>query len=315
MRDAAFEFIRTAGWDAAAMTPVTSDLSARRYMRLTKGDQSAVLMDAGSDRASTEAFQAMTGWLQEIGLSVPTILAAQARDGLLLLEDLGVTPVSQVVADRKSAKEIYENCVTLLLNIRSQAPPSLSCPSARALCEWTSLADAFYPGADSHLLDRIRAGLETVLTECLADPASVSLRDFHVDNMMWLPNRDGVRRLGLLDYQDAFLTHPVYDLVSLLTDARTDVPRDLRQSLVRRYSESANDDPAALERAFAAFSLQRNLRILGIFHRSAEVDGKSHHLSKVPRVYGYLSEALEHPCFASIQPLLGGALPPPEGAS
>ena len=269
-------------------------------------------MDAGDDIASTEAFRDMTGWLLQQNLSVPRVLAARPDKGLLLLEDLGSQSVGTLLSDKAKTAEIYEACIQILLLIRNAAAPVLTCPTAREFCEWTKLADQYYPGADTQLLDAFRRGLETILADCLIKPPTVSLRDFHVDNMMWLPDRTGIRRVGLLDYQDAILTHPVYDLVSLLTDARTDVPRQVRQQLVQRYSEVSGDDFDALSLAFAAFSVQRNLRILGIFHRSAVVDGKVHHLPKVPRVYGYLSEALEHPAFDDLGQLLRAALPPPD---
>ncbi len=315
MRETARIFLKAAGWANATASPMVSDLSARSYLRLIRNDQTAVLMDAGSDHASTRAFQSMTGWLQTLGLSVPEIFAAQPKDGLLLLEDLGTISVSKLLAEHENAPGIYERCMPLLLAIRHATAPALPCPSARELCDWTKLADAHYPGANAILLGRFRAGLETILAEMLELSVSVSLRDFHVDNMMWLPERKGVQRLGLLDYQDAFLTHPVYDLVSLLTDARTDVPRDVRQRFIERYAELSGDDHATLSRAFAAFSVQRNLRILGIFHRSAQAHGKAHHLPKVPRVYGYLTEAMEHPVFDDLRPVFAQALPRPKGAT
>ena len=109
------------------------------------------------------------------------------------------------------------------------------------------------------------------------------------------------------------LAHPVYDLVSLLTDARSEISRDTRREYFALYARASGDDIEMLGEAFAAYSLQRNLRILGIFHRAAKVDGKTHHLPKVPRVYRYLKEALEHPRFASLRPHLAKALPEPTG--
>ena len=271
-----------------------------------------MLMDAGDDQSSTVAFQRMTLWLEELGLSVPRLIAARPELGLLLLEDLGRVPVRQVLSTPDVASDIYETSMQALLTIRKAAPPALTSPNARALCDWTRLADAHYPGAISSVLDSFRAELETILADCLEQPSSVSLRDFHVDNMMWLPNRKGVRRLGLLDYQDAFLTHPVYDLVSLLTDARAEVPRETREHFIKRYAELSGDNHDALSRAFAAFSVQRNLRILGVFHRAADIDGKTHHLPKVPRVYGYLVEALAHPAFQDGRDAVTAALPAPK---
>lgn len=307
-------FLRAAGWDDAASTPVAGDLSARRFSRLTgPGGATAILMDAPRD-GSTEAFAAMTEWLLRAELSAPEILAGRPEAGLMLLEDFGDAKVSGLL-DRRSGPEIRNVCLDLLLHLRTRTSPALARPDPRTLAGWTGLADDWYPGADRAALGRFRSLLETILADLAKVGATVSLRDFHADNLIWLPDREGVRRLGLLDYQDAFLTHPVYDLVSFLTDARTDVPRALRQDMIAEYARRSGDDPAALGAAFATFSAQRNLRILGIFARAALRDGKAFHLPKMPRVYGYLAEALEHPVFSAVRADLLDGLPPPEGAA
>lgn len=311
MRDEARMFLQQAGWGDAVITPVAGDLSDRHYVRLTKPDGTAILMDAGSDGASTHAFQTMTKWLRSIGLSAPSILAAVPDAGLLLLEDLGKQSVNDLLSDAQNADAIFETCIDLLLTIRRQPTVDLMTPTAHDLAQWTTLADQFYPGADANLLNAFRAVLETELTR-FSTLSTMSLRDFHADNLMWLPERSGVRKLGLLDYQDAFLTHPVYDLVSLLTDARMDVSRQTRQTYISAYAAAAGDDLADLEPAFAVFSAQRNLRILGIFHRAASEHGKRHHLPKVPRVYRYFLEAVEHPVFEEVRSTISTALPPPK---
>lgn len=270
-------------------------------------------MDAPPD-GSTTAFVAMTEWLRAAGLSAPEIFCARPEAGLLILEDLGDAKVSSLLSVERRP-EIYDACLDLLLHIRACKPPPLARPDARTLAAWTTLADEWYPGADPHALSRFRAVLETVLEEFVAVPPAVSLRDFHADNLMWLSDRERFRRLGLLDYQDAFLTHPVYDLVSLLTDARTDVPRSLREEILKEYARRSGNEPEALASAFAAFSAQRNLRILGIFARAAVRDGKSFHLTKMPRVFGYLSEALEHPIFDEVCDDLLSGLPAPQAGA
>ena len=314
MRDAARLFLERSGWAGDQAIPIAGDLSARRYYRLIKGSETAVLMDdeAGVD-TSVPAFVTMTRWLRDLSLSAPNILAKDADNGLLLLEDLGNSPVSAMLSDKAQRESALKPAIGLLLTIRKASPAALPQPTVAELCQWTCLADEFYPGADTGLLEQFRSVLEPVLLRLWASTASVSLRDFHADNLMWLPERLGVARLGLLDYQDAMLAHPVYDLVSLLTDARSEISRDTRREYFALYAHASGDDIEMLGEAFAAYSLQRNLRILGIFHRAAKVDGKTHHLPKVPRVYRYLKEALEHSSFASLRPHLAKALPEPTG--
>ncbi|MYH56556.1 MAG: phosphotransferase [Boseongicola sp. SB0675_bin_26] len=315
MHDAATSFLKSQGWHDAAFQPVAGDLSQRSYFRLSRGGETAILMDAGNDRASVPPFLKMTAWLRRAGLSAPEILGVDADNALLLLEDLGPVPASELMSDPDAQAEVLDACIEILIAIRNAPPPPLHCPGADMLCEWTRVADEHYPGADSGALDEFRAALEDILSRLLAHGSTVSLRDFHADNLMPLPHRKGVARLGVLDYQDAFLTHPVYDLVSLLTDARAEVPSALRARYIERYASVSGDGLAALRTAFAAFSAQRNLRILGIFHRAARDLGKTHHLPKVPRVYRCLMEAAQHDVFRDVRGILCAGLPAPEIAA
>ena len=312
MRKAARIFLDNSGWEGSEVAPVAGDLSARSYFRVTMPTRSAILMDAAQVSASIPPFLLMTDWLRKLGLSAPNVMSCDQENGLLLIEDLGQSPVSDMVSDAERQDSVLRLCIELLLVIRNAAPPDLTQPTAQELCDWTLLADEFYPKARPDVLGQFREKLLPILSELSAKPATVSLRDFHADNLMWLPNRTGVARLGLLDYQDAMLTHPVYDLVSLLTDARTEIVPQVRRKFIAAYARAAGDDPDQTNLAFAALSLQRNLRILGIFHRAAKQDGKAHHLPKVPRVYAYLQEALAHPAFSALTPLLFKALPPPK---
>lgn len=314
MRDVASSFIRTAGWGDSDASPVAGDLSTRSYTRLTRADGTAILMDAGHEVSSTKAFVLMTEWLRNLGLSAPEIFSAEPSLGLLLLEDFGRLSVGDLLAKGEETADVFETCVDLLLTIRSQSNPGLSAPTAQEMAQWTLLADEYYPRADTRFLDEVRAVLANEMAQ-LSTCATVSLRDFHADNLMWLPHRDGIQKLGLLDYQDAFLAHPVYDLVSLLTDARMDVSPEVRQIYIRAYAGASGDELSGLEKAFAIYSVQRNLRILGIFHRAAKDFGKRHHHSKLPRVYGYLIEAFAHPVFADMRGSIATALPSPEASS
>ena len=307
-------FLSRAGWADAPRAAMTGDLSARRYLRLTRADgDTAILMDAPPEKhRTTPAFVKMTGWLEAANLSVPTIMAADADNGLLLLEDLGDAKVSDLTAsDPAKRAGVYGLCLDLLIHIRSRESPSLPRPDVAGLVAMTTLAEAHYPGILPSGIQPLKRLLETVFADLLAQGASVSLRDFHADNLMWLPGRPGLRRLGLLDYQDAFLTHPVYDLVSLLTDARADIDPDFRQAMISDYAARTGDAPDRLNLAFAAFSVQRNLRILGIFARAAAHLGKPHHLPKLPRVHGYLAEALHHPVFSDVRDEALASIPEP----
>lgn len=303
-------FLIDAGWSGAEQAIIAGDLSSRSYQRLSRDGQRGVLMDAGRDVSSVSSFLEISAWLTKNGYSAPNPIAQAQSKGLLLLDDFG----DQQLSAHPDVDELMGLCLKLLADIRTKAPPNLPCPSAYELVEMTQLAE-HYPGADATVL----SGFRKVLLGCIESVTSgvqptVSLRDFHADNIMWLGDKDGIQRLGLLDFQDAFLVHPVYDLVSLLTDARRDVSRSVRQSLIVEYAQITGDDLEELQKAFAIFSVQRNLRILGIFTRAALELGKPHHVPNLPRVYAYLAEALRHRVFENAGTALMAALPKPEKA-
>jgi len=314
MNNARASFLANAGWSGAAHSPVAGDLSVRQYTRLQKADASAILMecDPATD-TSLPAFLKMTGWLRTQGLSAPKIYAADATTGVALLEDFGNSKLTFLIDNDPTSQELhYSTILDTLILIRNAPIPALETPTARTLCDATKLADEWYPNADSTVFDAFRAFLEPVLKETLTASATVSLRDFHADNIIWLPERANTRKPGLLDYQDAFLTHPAYDLMSLLTDARTEVSPSLRQRMIETYAARTGEDPHSLAEAVAALGAQRNLRILGVFARAARRDGKRQHLKAMPRVYAYFTECCAHPSLSVFSEDLSAALPPPD---
>ena len=203
-------FLIEAEWSGAQSSSVAGDLSSRTYQRLRLGKRSAIYMDAGDDVTSTIRFVEVAQWLAANGYSAPQPLAQATDKGLLLLDDFG----DQRLAALPDVTQKMDLCLSLLADIRTKAPADLPCPTPGELAEMSMLA-THYPGTDPEAL---RAVCD-VLCGCLRTvnkgvTATVSLRDFHADNIMWLPEKDGLKRLGLLDFQDAFLVHPVYDLVS-----------------------------------------------------------------------------------------------------
>ena len=138
------------------------------------------------------------------------------------------------------------------------------------------------------------------------------LRDYHAENLLWLPGRSGAARVGLLDFQDMLHGHPAYDLVSLLEDARRDVPAALRTALTDRYLARTGADREAFLLAAATLSAQRNLKIVGLFTRLARRDGKPRYLELLPRAWGHLAADLAHPALAPLAGLVAQHMPPPE---
>lgn len=322
MLDAAcHDFLSVTGWDSAAATPLAGDASARRYVRLHRGDGCrAVLMIAPpAPDDSTARFVAVAQALTDRGARVPAIIAARPDAGLALLEDLGDAVFARVIdADPVMESALYDAAVDLLAALsRHPAPADLPAPDAAMLAAMTAPAADWYVGHGTPhpaLADALARALTPALST-LDDSARVlAHRDFHAENLIWLPHAADIARVGVLDFQDAFAGHPAYDLVSLLEDARRDLAPGLRARLIARHATATGTDPAALNRALAILGAQRNLRILGVFVRLARAHGKPRYVSLLPRVWGHLMGDLAHPDLAELHDIVTNDLPPPDPA-
>ena len=303
---AAPEFLAAHGWGGAEILPLAGDASFRRYFRVRRGGETAVLMDAPPGHEDVGPFLEICGHLLDRGLSPPRPLAIDRGRGLLLLEDFGddrVGPLLQREPERERA--IYEAAVDILARLAAQPAPADLPPYDEAAMEREVLLfpDWYAPALslevdDSSYLPAWHEAWRDVLRIVEASPVLV-LRDFHADNLMVLPGTD---QLGLLDFQDALSGHAAYDLVSLLQDARRDVAPALEEAMVERYSVAANVADRALFRAhYEILGAQRNTKILGIFTRLWKRDGKPHYLPLQPRVWGYLERNLSHPALAAVR--------------
>ncbi|MHA6347218.1 aminoglycoside phosphotransferase family protein [Roseivivax sp. CAU 1761] len=310
-------FLAAAGWEGAACAPLAGDASARRYSRLADGRGSAVLMeDPGGD---VGRFAALAGHLLGLGLSAPRILARDDRAGLLLLEDLGDGLFARLATAAPGREaELYAAAAEAQAVLHRHDPaPGLVRAAPQHLAAMTDLAfDWYCPRATGERprAEACRAAMQA-LDEALERHAArcdvTVLRDFHAENLLWLPDRAGAARAGLLDFQDALAGHRAYDLVSLLQDARRDVAPATAEATIRRYLDAAGGEAAPFEAAMAVLGAQRNLRILGVFARLAARDGKTRYIDLVPRVWRHLEADLAHPALAGLAPRLAALLPPP----
>ncbi|MCU0903858.1 MAG: phosphotransferase [Tabrizicola sp.] len=310
-------FLARSGWGQAERRPLAGDASDRRYERLRLGAATAVLMDnppGGADDPA--AFSAMARHLRGLGLSAPAILAEDLPMGFLLLEDLGDDLFARLVAaDPGREPELYETAVDTLVALQS-APPPPGLPNLSA-ADWAEAAalalDCYAVAATGQRPDP--AGFLAALTQAMkahADgPRVLILRDFHAENLLWLPGRAGLARVGLLDFQLGQLGQPGYDLVSLLQDARRDVSPSTEASLVARFAAATGADQETFAAHYATLGAQRALRILGVFARLALVGGKPRYLVLIPRVWGQLQQNLSHPSLARLRDACDAVLPKP----
>ncbi|MDT8345143.1 MAG: phosphotransferase [Thermohalobaculum sp.] len=323
------DFLRAAGAGAAPPRPLANDASNRRYLRLTlPGGRPAVVMDAPPERGEdVRPFLAVTGWLRGLGLSAPEVLAADPAAGFLLLEDLGCDLYARVcAADAGAEPALYAAAVDLLADLADHPAPAqmggwalppydaavLAREAALAIDWWRPAATGGATPAD--LDAAYRAAIATATAAVAPARDVVVLRDYHAENLIWLPGRTGCARVGLLDYQDALAGHVAYDLVSLLEDARRDTSAGLRAAMLARFLDrrglrgAAADDFSA---AYAALGAQRNLKIVGIFARLAIRDGKPRYLDLIPRVWDHVMRDLAHPALAPLARLVAAEIPAP----
>ena len=263
--DSAPGFLTDAGWGGAAIVPLAGDASFRRYFRVVDAGRSAVLMDAPPPHEDPRPFLHIARWLNERGFAAPAIFHEDLGHGLVLLEDFGDARMRETVdADPENELPLYEAAVDLLVRLhRHEAAPvspydrDVYHREAGLLTEWYCPAVGLDADAEGY-----RAAWDAVLAPVLdAAPVTV-LRDYHAENIMLIDR--GSLDLGLLDFQDALAGHPAYDLVSLLQDARRDVPAAVETAMLARY-KAATGAGADFDIAYHVLGAQRNAKIVGIF--------------------------------------------------
>jgi len=243
------------------------------------------------------------------------VLAQDRAEGFLLLEDFGDDTYTRLLARGADEPALYRLAVDTLVALQraagSRGTPELApYDIERLLGEAALLVDWYRPLA-GELHEEYLALWRALLPDAVVAPPTLVLRDYHIDNLMLLPNRSGVRSCGLLDFQDAVTGQPSYDLVSLLEDARRDIPGPLRQAMTERYLAAFPGlDRQAFLRSAAILSAQRNCKILGIFTRLWKRDGKRQYLAHIPRVWQLLEGDLRHPALTPIGCWLDRHLPP-----
>ena len=343
-------FLDSTAFAAAERQRIQGDASTRSYERLKLGEQTAILMNAprrpdgppvrdGKPYSAIAhlaediiPFVAMANGLRSLGFSAPQIYEAEISDGLLIIEDLGSNPVVSgdppapieerygVAVDALVAlhRRTLDSAVRVAPNVTHHLPPY---DLGAYLIEAELLLDWYLPRLGVSVSEATRIEYVELWSELL-QPAIESkptwvLRDFHSPNLLWLPARRDVARVGLLDFQDAVMGPAAYDLASLLQDARVDVPELMEVALLGRYvktrSESDPDfDVANFIRTYATLAAQRASKILGIFARLDRRDGKPQYLRHIPRIWGYLQRSLAHPSLTTMKDWYDENVPAPK---
>lgn len=306
------EFLESANWAGARQEALAGDASARRYTRLKKGQVTAILME--DPEGDVTLFARLARHLTGLGLSAPRILAKDAIRGLLLIEDLGDGLLARLATDGETERALYLLATDALISLhRAPPPPGLPIATPQLLADMVDLAFEHYAQVPDALPQAVAAFRP--LLEKHAQPVNVMvLRDYHAENILYLPDRTGAARAGLLDFQDALQGHRAYDLISLTEDARRDVSAETTEACIAHYLTATGLNETAFRASLAVLGAQRNLRILGVFARLAAARGKPQYIDLIPRVWSHLQRDLAHPALAQVKPILDAALPAPDNA-
>ena len=306
-------FLTPTEWANAAQHPLQQDASNRRYIRLKQNGRRAILMDApASAGEDVRPFVDITTRLRDAGLSAPQIYAQDVATGLLLLEDLGDDLFADTLSRAPDMEaELYTAAVDILIALHHQTPaPGLVPYDAVTMGPLAALAAVWY-APDPVLEAEIAQSVTALAQDILPAEMGMIQRDYHAQNLLWLPERTGLKRVGLLDYQDAMLGPLAYDLVSLTLDARRDVDPAIHTAMIAHFAAGTDQTIETVTQQAALCGAQRNLRILGVFARLWVRDGKANYLSLLSRVWTHLQTCLTHPDLASLAKLCA-ALPAPD---
>ncbi|SFK27403.1 tRNA (adenosine(37)-N6)-threonylcarbamoyltransferase complex ATPase subunit type 1 TsaE [Methylocapsa palsarum] len=337
---AVHDILETSGWSGAARHFMQGDASSRQYERLVKPNgETAILMISpprpdgppiryGKSYSAiaklaedVRPFIAIDQGLRANGFSAPEIFAFDLATGHVILEDLG----SEALVDENGEvnPERFAWAATALAALhRASLPDTLPVSNdeiyripaydfdalsieVELLLEWYAPHRAgvqLASGAKASFINLWRQAL----LEIVSAPSTWTLRDYHSPNLVWLPRREGLAQVGVLDFQDCVLGHAAYDVVSLLQDARVDVRQDFELKLLSHYARLRREsdegfDMSGFAGAYAVLGAQRATKILGIFTRLDVRDGKPHYLAHIPRVEKYLVKDLNHPILESLK--------------
>lgn len=299
-------FLERAGRSGADVSLLAGDASFRKYYRVRQADEITVLMDAPPPQEDVRPFVRIARHLRSLGLSAPEILAEDTGDGFLLLEDLGDATYTRLLTEPGADEAaLYELATDVLIHLHRRTDaviPDLPAydadllwREASLLTDWYMLA-VFGAETDASVRDAFEAAWRQVSAVTDAASWSLVLRDYHVDNLLLLPDRPNIGQCGLLDFQDAVHGPTAYDLMSLLQDARRDVAPDVQRLCLDRYLAAFPEiDRTAFEAAYAVLAAQRHTKVIGIFTRLCVRDGKPDYLRHMPRLWRLLESALVHP--------------------
>lgn len=311
------EFLTINNLSEATRSILKKDASHRSYERIVKNDNSSVLlMDAPPEFEDVHSYVLVSKFLNNHRLSAPKIIATDYDNGFLLIEDFGNDIFSDIILKKSktlteiSEEELYTNAVNCLIHLHKTPIKNIDLElyDETKLIKEAKIFIQFYLevlNADRVLKsdqEEFTLIFKHLLTIANGFSKVMVLRDYHADNLMWLKDREGIKKVGILDFQDAVIGSPVYDLVSLLEDARVDVSQAIVDKMINLYLQAFPTIPRKeFMAAYSIFAIQRNLKIIGVFARQATLHKNHHYLSYLPRVWRHVNHDLKHPLLLPIK--------------
>jgi aminoglycoside/choline kinase family phosphotransferase len=307
-------FLAESEWVNWQREPLAGDASSRRYERLTNGKSCVILMDDPSKNVATTAtFARITTLLSDANLCPPDILSHDQTLGIMVLSDLGADDFAGWLTQNPTESlGLYRAATDVLVHLENvPVPVDLVQMTPEVGAQMVDITGEFYASKPTpDLTQEVHNAMATLAPT--AD--TLSLRDFHAENLIWRPERQGLARIGLLDYQDAFVAPAGYDLASLLRDVRRDIDPALAQEITAYFmvkTKAGHNFPGQL----ACLGAQRNLRILGVFARLSKIMNKKRYIDLIPRVWANLMADLRHPALKHLQQAVHDTLPAPDEAT
>jgi N-acetylmuramate 1-kinase len=301
-------FLDQIGWSGCTVVPLEGDASFRRYFRVAgNDDRRGMLMHAPPPHEDPKPFVDITHYLRAHNFRAPEIYGADLEHGFLLLEDFGDERMREHLDDHPEDEHaIYRQAIDTLVRLEAAPVANIAPYDEAAYLREVGLLAEWYMPAMGLTVDR--QDFERMWADALAPlhhdaPKTTVLRDYHAENIMLLADGDQ----GLIDYQDALVGHPAYDLASILQDARRDVSAELEAEMLTHYRHSARPD-YDFDLHYALLGTQRNTKIIGIFTRLWQRDGKERYLDFLPRMWALLERDLEHPGLAPLKSWFDAAI-------
>ena len=302
-------------WADWSKSAISGDASTRRYFRLSQNDlPPAIMMD--DPALATNSFANIAHFLTNAGFAAPKILHHDPTIGFMIVGDLGRTDfATHLRTTPQDEATLYRTATDILCDLHHQKTNlPLGTIDQSTAAHMIDLVALHY-APDPQCKDDLLAAMDAAYANYVDPTPHIALRDFHAENLIWRPGHRGQDRVGLLDFQDACYAPAGYDLMSLLRDARRDIGPDISRNCITQFCAATGTDLHQMSAHLACVSVQRNLRILGIFARLSHRDGKRKYLSLLPRVWSNLMTDLAHPSLANLRYVVTRALPAPDAAT